>query len=55
MLELGRKLMEGPAHAIMSDPRVRAAYLGGSAADTPALMPDQNPEGESIRSGEDRK
>lgn len=33
VLELGRKLMEGPAHAIMDDPRIKAAYLGGSAAD----------------------
>ncbi len=29
VLELGRKVMEGPAREVMHDPRVKAAYLGG--------------------------
>jgi branched-chain amino acid transport system ATP-binding protein len=32
VLELGRKIMEGPAREVMNDPRVRAAYLGGARA-----------------------
>lgn len=29
VLELGRKILEGPARDVMNDPRVKAAYLGG--------------------------
>jgi branched-chain amino acid transport system ATP-binding protein len=29
VLELGRKLLEGPAREVTDDPRVRTAYLGG--------------------------
>ncbi|MBI3824796.1 MAG: ABC transporter ATP-binding protein [Candidatus Rokubacteria bacterium] len=32
VMDLGRKVLEGPAHAVMEDPRVRAVYLGGTAA-----------------------
>jgi branched-chain amino acid transport system ATP-binding protein len=32
VMELGRKFMAGPARRIIDDPRVRVAYLGGSAA-----------------------
>jgi branched-chain amino acid transport system ATP-binding protein len=28
VLELGRKILEGPAREVMNDPRVRVAYLG---------------------------
>ena len=30
VLELGRKVLEGPAATILADPRIKAAYLGGS-------------------------
>jgi branched-chain amino acid transport system ATP-binding protein len=36
VLDLGRKFLEGPARAVMTDPRIRQAYLGGTVAATPA-------------------
>jgi branched-chain amino acid transport system ATP-binding protein len=33
VLELGRKLMEGPAADILKDPRIQHAYLGGNVAE----------------------
>ena len=30
VMELGRKFLEGPAVAVMADPRIKVAYLGGS-------------------------
>lgn len=41
VLELGRKFMEGPAHEVMDDPRVRHAYLGGNLAEA-AAHPDHH-------------
>jgi ABC-type branched-subunit amino acid transport system ATPase component len=29
VMELGRKSFEGPARAVLDDPRIKAAYLGG--------------------------
>ncbi len=33
VMEQGRKFMEGPASQVLSDPRIRHAYLGGSMVD----------------------
>lgn len=30
VMELGRKFLEGPAQAVLDDPRIRHAYLGGN-------------------------
>ncbi len=32
VMDLGRKILEGPAASVMNDPRIKTAYLGGSPA-----------------------
>ena len=33
VMELGRKFMEAPAGEVLTDPRIRDAYLGGKRRD----------------------
>lgn len=46
VLESGRITLHGPAGDLAKDPRVRAAYLGGSPDETPAVVvePPADPE-----------
>jgi branched-chain amino acid transport system ATP-binding protein len=33
VMELGRKFMEGPAHEVLHDARIKRAYLGGNVTE----------------------